>query len=377
MFARKWFAAAALAALASSALAEEQAGPLVTLAKHANPVQVVAFTPGGNLAVSVCPREVRFWDPATGAEQRVLKGLGSDILPGQQAFAISPDCKRLAIAGRERLTIHDLETGKEVRSIAANPEWDGKFPFRPAIAAVAFSADGSRLATAGSVAKVGGPHGYSGGMVAVWDSATGENLHRFENLSTSASSVAFSGDGKTIVAGTNGAGGELPEPAELWVWNLKNARTIRKVQARSHANPGEFISAADVAVSPDGKQIAAAVGSDSRGKPAGLLVPDEPAEVRVWDVASGEVVQNLAGHLSGIRKVAFSPDGKRLASGGTDGSVRFWDLSTGKQLRSFPFDVASIDAIAFSPDGKRLIAGGGIKGKPGEVRVWAVGDSPM
>ena len=117
------------------------------------------------------------------------------------------------------------------------------------VAALAFSSDGRQVVSVCAQ------------DVRTWDSATGkeigavnklggEALRRFDKLSTSASSVAFSRDGKSVAAGTNGAGGELPEPGEVWVWDLEKGEERRRFKAAPESDYGEFISIADVAFSP-------------------------------------------------------------------------------------------------------------------------------
>ncbi len=207
-------------------------------------VTALAFSADGRQVVSVCAQDVRTWDSRTGKEIGAVNKLGGEVV------ALSPDGASLATAGRESVTINDTTTGKQLLSIEPHGDWDRKFPFRPTVAAVTFSPDGGRFAAGGSVAKVDGRHGYPGGVVTIWDTKTGKALQRFDKLSTSASSVAFSPDGTSVAAGTNGAGGELPEPGEVWVWDLEKGAGRRRFKAAPESDYGEFISIADVAFSP-------------------------------------------------------------------------------------------------------------------------------
>src|SRR5262245_53930735 len=99
-----------------------------------------------------------------------------------------------------------------------------------------------------------------------------------------------------------------------------------------------------VAFSPDGKQIASA---------------SKTGEIKVWERATGNEVHRLLGHMAPAFAVAYRPDGKQLASAGWDNTVRIWDLQTGKQLSSLTEHREFVSAVVYSPDGKFLASASG------------------
>ncbi|MCJ1423010.1 hypothetical protein MMC29_000891 [Sticta canariensis] len=108
----------------------------------------------------------------------------------------------------------------------------------------------------------------------------------------------------------------------------------RTMELESHSN-GVW----GVAFSPEGKQIASASFDRT---------------IRLWDSATGAARSTLKGHSGGVRAVAFSPDGKQIASASDDQTIRLWDSATGAARSTLKGHSDRVQAVAFSPDGKQI-----------------------
>ncbi len=357
-----------LAALMPATLLNSgRAAEPVVLKGHTKAVTALAWgADGKTVATAGDDRAILMWDAETGRQTGSLAEIARAGYGGP-VVAFSPDLKTVAVNYWGEITIRTVADGKTLVKIDPILDRGQKSAFRPDVFAMAFSPDGKRLATAGSIAAVGGRHGLPGGIVIVWDAQTGKIVHQSDNLSTAASSVAWSTDGKRYAAGTNGAGGELPEAGEVRVWDAEKGKVLHSFQVKPEVDYGEWASAGDVAFSPDGKRVAAPVTAGSRGAPAGLIIEDTGSSVRVWDLETGKSTQPVKGLKASVGRVVFSPDGKRLATAGSDKMVRVWDVEMGKELLALP-SPDRVTVIAFCPDGKSLAGGS----QDGSTRIWAV-----
>ena len=78
--------------------------------------------------------------------------------------------------------------------------------------------------------------------------------------------------------------------------------------------------------------------------------------MKVWDARTGQESLTLKGHTGQVNSVAFSPDGKRIASASADQTVKVWDARTGQETLTLKGHTSVVYSVAFSPDGKRLVS---------------------
>ncbi|MEH1959058.1 MAG: hypothetical protein V7L05_04040 [Nostoc sp.] len=120
-----------------------------------------------------------------------------------------------------------------------------------------------------------------------------------------------------------------------------------------HTLQGHSSWVKSVAFSPDGKTLAS--GNDDK-------------TIKLWDVKTGAQIRTLQAHSGLVRSVAFSPDGKILASGSSDNTIKLWDVTTGAQIHTIQAHSDSLRSVAFSPDGKTLASGS----SDNTIKLWDV-----
>jgi hypothetical protein len=139
----------------------------------------------------------------------------------------------------------------------------------------------------------------------------------------------------------------LPLDLRGWEWDYLE----RQCQRKALTLKGHTGLVSSVAFSRDGKRLA----SGSYDK-----------TVKVWDAATGQEILTLKGHTGYVKSVAFSPDGKRLASASDDQTVKVWDAATGQEPLILKGHTGGVYSVGFSPDGKRLASGNDDE----TVKVW-------
>jgi len=279
-------------------------------------VSFVTFRPDGRMMAFLSDNSqvVRLWDVTNGQEVRRM--IGHEYAVWSMAF--SPD-GYLMVSGSGDFTLRLWDVATE-RKIWKSQTLD--------IRAVAFSPDGTLIASAGS----------GDAMARLWDATDGTELQRLDGDQCPMYSIVFSPDGKHLIM----AG----EERAIVVWNVAEKQ-------QSGVLEGHEGAVYSVVFSPDGTLLA------SGGK---------DGSVRLWDIATMSEVRSLTGHYGAVYSVAFSPDGTLLATGSYDRTLRLWDVASGEQVQQLGPYPDSVATVAFNARGTLLATGSGDE----MVRLWAI-----
>jgi WD40 repeat protein len=284
---------------------------------HRGPVSAVAVTADGRRVHSLGLDEtLRGWETATG------KQLGE--IPVEYGFpAFSPDGRWLATLSRGNVLLY--RTGEnQPRRLAGHPPANHY--------GMAFTPDGRLLAVAGPDKTV-----------ALWETATGKEVRRFPVGKEPVGDLLFSPDGRMLAESSRPAENRSPKDAKetafaIHFWGTATGHLLRTL--RSPQQPQSM------AFSPDGKTL--------------VLVGADREAIEFWEVATGRKRLELS-HSAILHAMTFSPDGNRFVTGGRSGalqgSVRAWDPYTGQLLGERPGHRGPILALAFTPDGRHLATG--------------------
>jgi serine/threonine protein kinase/WD40 repeat protein len=255
-------------------------------------------------------------------DSQTIITLKEDVGP----VAYSPDGKLLATASCKNSWDRPIDTsiyvwstddGKLVRTLEGSHHW---------VHGLAFSPDGSQLATAGFDRTV-----------RLWDLRTPHKPPTvLKDHRNSLYHVAFSPDGRKLASAS--------EDHVVNIWDIGSHQVEHRIVTGSAAYVAEF--------TPDGRHVIS-------GHWHGTLV--------VTDVDSGERTLEIQAHKRGIIDLDISPNGKRLATGSFDKTAKLWSLPDGSELASIPAHGHWVSSTRFSPDGKTLVTSGF---ENGTVRFW-------
>lgn len=328
------------------------AQPLVMTAR----VQVTTGPHSHYIGVSGPSHDIQLWDIQRNRSLAVMRG--HELHIGGLEF--SPNGKHLAsISNDQTIRIWDFDQPVEYQSL-------GSINFL--VTNMALSSEGRFLA--------GIPNSHSqlsgSDLVQLFDTSNGNATGVFPGIST----ACFTPDGMLITA--QSAGGvqcwDVAARQSLWHYRAPGRRCTalclssdgRSVIAAEHGGIVSYLDRVTGALQRSFSVAERFTGIASISPQANRLAIVTPKEVQLWDL---EQQRNLAGFpMNGTRQMAFSADGKVLATAEADRVVRLRDAATGKVLISFPGHPRTINSLAFNADGKRLVS----SCADGLVRIWDV-----
>jgi WD40 repeat protein len=312
---------------------------LQTFRGHDGVVSRVSFSPDGRrLATAGGDTRVRVWDATTSQEFFAVRRDGG----WNYDCAFSPDDKHLALAGGINRSRPSGHTSVRLWDIEKK-DWGREFHWTDYLASVAF---GRNQLAAGS----------EDGTVVIWDFNSAAVKHALKGHRGVVTGVTYSPDGSRLVSA--GADGTV-----RW-WDPDKGQ-------ETHVIAGNGKPLSSVAQSADGRFVAAS-GADP--------------VILVWDAATAQEIHAMHGHLAAVSCVTFSPDGTMLASADLERIVRLWDVRTGREYTPhdepirldgppyketrMPWDRGRplTPRIAFTADGRRLASINGNR----PVRLWDV-----
>jgi eukaryotic-like serine/threonine-protein kinase len=294
---------------------EESSDPrMQTLRAHEGRIWSLAFSRDGRLFASGGEdNALKVWDALTGRELFTLSGHKGPVF----SVAFGPGDLLASASADKTVKLWDLKSRQEIRTLE----------FQAPVRTLALSVDGRRLMT-----------GDTSGTVQVWDVFTLKPAWPQKGVTPYVFEVAVSSDGIHAAAGC--------VDGTVHLWNATSGQPVHTFRDSGRAHSVTF--------SPDGRLLACG---------------DSHEKVRIWDIATcQETHPPLAGHSHYLSGLAFSPNGKYLASASWR-EVKVWEVATWREVIDLGGLTGEIFRVAFSPDGKRLAAAGGYKRK-GEIKIW-------
>jgi len=285
-------------------------------------------------------------DPATKqlatAEEAAKRAEAARRVATSEVELAEAEEKKLAASVVEaKAAVDAAETARKQADESLQAAKQGVMAAEQPIRAVAFSPDGSTVATAGDDR-----------LVHTWSAETGAPIDVLQGHTAAITALAFAPSGELISTAGDTA----------LAWNLKPEWKLeRSIGTGDVGSPlADRVNA--LAFSSDGKRLATGSGEPSRG-----------GEVKLWEVASRQLVRDFPKvHSDAVLALEFSPDGRQLATGAADKMARVVDLATGKVGRSFEGHTHHVLGVSWSADGRTLATAGA----DNVVKIWdaATGD---
>ncbi len=284
---------AAVCTLGVQGSTAQEASVRVLFSGPASATDDLAFTADGKTLVLVSRSgTLKLWDMALHKERVAFNPARSG-----GALAVAPDGVTLAWTdGKGHVNLWEAVTGKHRATLKGHTD---------RVRSVAFSGDGKMLASCANDSTA-----------RLWDLATANEVRLLKH-EREVGSVVFMPDGKTLATG---------DETGVHFWDLTTGKLLRTFD----------VPARRLVVTKDGKTFATACESD----------------LSIWDVESGKVQARMT-HKGRTYTIAFSPDGRTLATGSWHSAVKLWDVPSGEERATLAHEWP-VHALTFSPDGKLL-----------------------
>ena len=276
-----------------------------TLYGHLHHVGAIVFTPDGALISGASDGTVRIWSPGSGRLRTLFR-----CEAGVQELCLLQGGKQLLVVTSREAQVWSLEVQPAQAKLYARGK-DGI----SGLEALAFDAEGTRLATVGQDA-----------VVRIWSVGRRTITHNLTGHTGRSMVVAFGPAGTDLLV----SGGE---DRKVLLWRLREPKPPRPVLLAGHTAPVTCL-----AITPDGTLIV-----------SGSL----DGSVYLWDAGTAQVVHRFTTGHGPVRSLAVSGDGQRLVTGGQDGLLRLWNLKERQLLLTTPSrGKGPIDQLAFTHDGR-------------------------
>ncbi len=329
--------------------------------RHPNGANALAVSRDGRTLATQGSDTVRVWEAATGKLLHAFPDRAQigGFFAGQQLLTFSPDGRQLFSRGAEgKVTVCDVNTGKR-RELSLLEEMMNAAPGGPpkqAIPTARFLVHALDFSPDGRLLAVGTPEG-----VFVRDQAAGRILYHAAQAPDGPIEKGPRLTDRLLFHGHHSLAVFSPDGKTLASYLSDNATAVRLCDARTGAERRRIDLGARLvrmAFSPDGRRLA---------------VTERDSAVRVYDTATGRRTRawklTLTNPYENFTTVlAFSPDGTFLAAAATDNVIRLWDVTTGKEVRTFRGHGWYVTGLGFAPGGKELFSGS----YDGTVRRWDV-----